>query len=86
MNLPEFSVNRRVTITMLIMIVVLGGIVAFFQLGLDMMPELEYPVVSVITTYRGVAPEDMEQLVTKPLEEVVSTVKRVKHVYSTSDE
>ncbi len=86
MSLPEFSVNRRVTITMLIMIVVLGGIVAFFQLGLDMMPEMDYPNISVITTYRGVAPEDMEQLVTKPLEEAVSTVKRVKHVYSTSDE
>ena len=86
MSLPEFSVNRRVTITMLVMIVVLGGVIAYSRLGLDMMPEMDYPNISVITTYEGVAPEDMEQLVTKPLEEAVSTVKHVKHVYSTSDE
>jgi len=68
------------------MIVILGGIFSFFHLGFDLMPELEYPVISVVTTYRGVAPREMEQLITKPIEEVVSTVKGVKHIYSSSDE
>jgi len=86
MNLPQFSVNKRVTVTMLTLIVVLAGVVSFFQLGLDLMPEMEYPVLSVITTYEGISPEDMEQLVTKPIEEAVNAVKGVKHVYSSSDE
>lgn len=86
MNLPEFSVNRRVTILMLILIVCLFGIISFFRLGLDLFPELEYPFVSVVTTYEGVASEDIETLITKPIEEVVSTVKHVKNVNSFSQE
>ncbi|HAX61094.1 MAG TPA: hypothetical protein DCX95_00825, partial [Elusimicrobia bacterium] len=86
MNLPEFSVNKSVTISMLIMIVVLGGIVAFFGLGLDLMPELEFPMITVVTKYEGVAPEDIENLITKPVEEVCSTLKNVKSIASASEE
>ncbi|OQA90980.1 MAG: Swarming motility protein SwrC [Elusimicrobia bacterium ADurb.Bin231] len=86
MNLPEFSVNKRVTISMLIMIVVLGGIVAFFGLGLDLMPELEFPMITVVTKYEGVAPEDIENLITRPVEEVCSTLKNVKNITSSSEE
>jgi HAE1 family hydrophobic/amphiphilic exporter-1 len=86
MNLPEFSINRRVTITMITLIVVLFGVVSFFTLGLDLMPEMESPVLTVVTEYSGVAAEDVEELVTKPIEEVVSTVKGIKSVNSTSSE
>jgi HAE1 family hydrophobic/amphiphilic exporter-1 len=51
-----------------------------------MMPELEYPFVSVITTYEGVASEDIENLITRPIEEAVSTVKKVNTVRSISKE
>ncbi len=86
MNLPEFSVNRRVTVLMLILIVCLFGIISFFRLGLDLFPELEYPFVSIVTTYEGVASEDIETLITKPIEEIVSTVKHVRNVASFSQE
>ena len=86
MNLPEFSVNRRVTISMMIMIVLLFGIISFFQLGLDLMPEMEFPILTIMTKYEGVAAEDVEQLVTRPLEEVVSRSKGIKKVTSTSEE
>lgn len=86
MNLPEFSVNRRVTISMMTMILLLFGVISFFQLGLDLMPEMEYPMLTVMTKYEGVAAEDVEQLVTKPLEEVISTIKGIKKVSSTSEE
>jgi hydrophobic/amphiphilic exporter-1 (mainly G- bacteria), HAE1 family len=86
MNLPEFSVNRRVTISMMIMIILLFGIISFFQLGLDLMPEMEFPMLTVMTKYEGVAAEDVEQLVTRPLEEVVSRIKGVKTVSSISEE
>lgn len=84
MTIPEFSIKRRITVFMVILIVCIFGIIAFFRLGLDMLPELEYPVVSVITTYQGVSSEDIEKLITRPVESVISTVKNVKRVNSTS--
>jgi len=86
MNIPTFSVNRKITVLMLTLIVCLFGVIAFTRIGIDMMPDLEYPFVSVITTYEGVASEDIENLVTRPLEEAVSTVKKVKTVRSISKE
>jgi HAE1 family hydrophobic/amphiphilic exporter-1 len=86
MNIPEFSVNRKVTVLMMILIVILFGVISFFNLGLDLMPELEFPIVSVVTTYEGVASEDIETLITRPIESVVSTIKHVKTVSSFSHE
>jgi HAE1 family hydrophobic/amphiphilic exporter-1 len=86
MNIPEFSVHRKVTVLMMILIVILFGVISFFNLGLDLMPELEFPIVSVVTTYEGVASEDIETLITRPIESVVSTIKHVKTVSSFSHE
>ncbi|MFY9398655.1 MAG: efflux RND transporter permease subunit [Desulfomonilia bacterium] len=86
MNLPELSVRRRVTITMLILIITLFGVVSFSDLGLDLLPELEFPYVSVVTTYEGVGSEEIETLITKPIEEAVSTVEGIKEVHSVTTE
>jgi HAE1 family hydrophobic/amphiphilic exporter-1 len=86
MRLPEFSVNRRVTTAMLAMILVVVGAISFTRLGLDYFPDLEYPTVTVITNYKGASPEDLENSITRPLEQVVSSVNRVKKVASTTTE
>jgi HAE1 family hydrophobic/amphiphilic exporter-1 len=86
MKLPEFSVNRRVTASMMAMILVVVGLISFSRLGLDLFPDIEFPTVSVITTYRGASSEDIEKTITKPLEQVVSSVSRVKKVTSTTTE
>jgi HAE1 family hydrophobic/amphiphilic exporter-1 len=86
MNLPEFSVKRPVTITMLIFIVVILGVISLTRMGLDLMPDITYPILSVITEYEGVGSEDIEEILTKPLEEAVSTVKNVKEINSVSRE
>jgi len=86
MRLPEFSVNRRVTTAMLAMIIVVVGAISFTRLGLDYFPDLEFPTVSVITTYRGAAPEDIENSITRPLEQIVSSVNGVNKVSSTTSE
>jgi HAE1 family hydrophobic/amphiphilic exporter-1 len=86
MKLPEFSVKRKVTASMIAMILVVVGIIAFSKLGLDFFPDLEYPTVSVITTYKGASSEDIETTLTKPLEQVVSSVSGVKKVTSQSSE
>ena len=82
MKIPEFSVNRKVTTSMLVMILVVLGTIAFFQLGLDFFPDLEFPTVSVITTYRGASSEDIENTITRPLEQIINSVNRVKKVNS----
>ncbi|MCK5415939.1 efflux RND transporter permease subunit [Candidatus Parcubacteria bacterium] len=86
MNLPKFSVDKPVTITMIVLIIVVFGFISFSRLGLDMLPDIEFPVVSVITSYNGVSSEDIEDVLTKPIEDAVSTVKDVKLVSSISQE
>jgi HAE1 family hydrophobic/amphiphilic exporter-1 len=71
---------------MVAMILVVVGFIAFSRLGLDLFPDIEFPTVSVITTYRGASSEDLEKTVTKPLEQVVSSVNRVKKVTSATAE
>ena len=86
MKIPEFSVNRKVTTAMLAMILVVLGIISYTKLGLDFFPDIEFPTVSVITVYKGASPEDIENTITKPLEEIVSSVNRVKKVNSMTTE
>jgi len=86
MNLPEISVKRPVTVLMVILIIVVLGIISFTRLGLDMMPDITYPVLTVVVGYPGVSSEDVENMVTKPVEEVVATVKNVKKINSFSQE
>jgi HAE1 family hydrophobic/amphiphilic exporter-1 len=85
-KLPEFSVNKKVTTSMMAMILVVLGAISFTRLGLDFFPDLEFPTVSVITTYSGASSEDLENVLTRPLEQVVSSVNRVKKVTSQTSE
>ena len=84
MNLPEFSVSRRVTITMLILIVALFGVVFFPRLGMELMPEIDFPQIAVVTQYEGVAPEDIENTVSRAIEASVSNIQGVESIRSTS--
>jgi HAE1 family hydrophobic/amphiphilic exporter-1 len=85
-KLPEFSVNKKVTTSMMAMILVVLGAISFTRLGLDFFPDLEFPTVSVITTYSGASSEDIENVLTRPLEQLVSSVNRVKKVTSQTSE
>ncbi len=86
MKLPEFSVKRKVTASMMAAILVVLGAISFTRLGLDFFPDLEFPTVSVITTYSGASSEDIENVLTRPLEQLVSSVNRVKKVMSQTSE
>jgi HAE1 family hydrophobic/amphiphilic exporter-1 len=85
-KLPEFSVKRKVTASMMAAILVVLGAISFTRLGLDFFPDLEFPTVSVITSYAGASSEDIENVLTRPLEQVVSSVNRVKKVTSQTSE
>ncbi|MCD6407158.1 efflux RND transporter permease subunit [Candidatus Aerophobetes bacterium] len=86
MSLPGLSVKRPVTFFMVFLAFVGVGIVAFFGLKMDLYPELELPTVAIITTYQGASPEDIESLITKPIEETVATVEGLDTLTSESRE
>ena len=86
MSVSRLVVSRPVLFT--IIFVVLTGLGLFFyaDLPVEMMPEIEYPMITVITTYSGAAPESVEKSITKPIEEVLTSVTGVKELTSTSQE
>jgi HAE1 family hydrophobic/amphiphilic exporter-1 len=86
MKLSKFSIRRPVSISMMILIVVVFGAISFFRIPVDFLPEMEFPVAFVMTTYAGAAPEETENLVTKWIEESVNTVDNIKKVSSFSQE
>jgi len=71
---------------MLILILILFGGMSFINLGLDMMPDLEFPILTVATAYPGAAAEDVEQLVTRPIESAVARIKGIEKLTSNSSE
>lgn len=86
MKLSEFGVKRPVFTAMIFFCILLLGIVSFIQLPVDLMPELEFPTLSVITQYPGAASEDVEMRVTKIIEERISTINRLEELYSSTQE
>ncbi len=86
MNLSVFGVKWPVTTTMIFLAAILLGAFSWTQLGVDLMPDFEIPAVSIITTYAGCGPQEMESSVTEPIEESVSTVENVDEITSTSME
>ena len=84
MNLSKLSIKRAVTFTMIYIMVIGFGLFGFSQLDIDLYPKLEFPMIGVITNYEGVAPQNIENLVTRPLEETVISVEGVKEVKSNS--
>jgi hydrophobic/amphiphilic exporter-1 (mainly G- bacteria), HAE1 family len=86
MNLPKFSVNRPVTVLMLFIALIVIGIVSYQGLGLDLLPDMSFPISAVMVSYPGVAPEEIETLITIPLEEAVSTIHRIDTINSFSQE
>jgi hydrophobic/amphiphilic exporter-1 (mainly G- bacteria), HAE1 family len=85
-SLPAVSVRRPIGAAMLYVGVVVLGVVATRQLSVDLMPEVDMPRVSVTTTYQGVAPEEIESLITRPIEQSLSTIEGIEDLTSTSAE
>jgi hydrophobic/amphiphilic exporter-1 (mainly G- bacteria), HAE1 family len=86
MNLTKMSVRRGVTTFMIYLMAAGFGLFSLIRLKLDLYPNLEFPMIAVISQYTGVAPADIETVVTRPIEETISTVKNVKQVTSSSQQ
>lgn len=84
MKLVDVAVSRPVTIWMFTCAVILFGLVSLSRLSVNLLPDLSYPTLTIRTDYAGAAPSEVEQLVSKPIEETIGTVKGVRKVHSIS--
>jgi len=86
MNLPRFSINRPVTTVMVFAGIILFGIISLTRLPQELFPPITYPQLTVVTTYENAAPEEIETLITKPVEEAIGTVSGLRRLKSISRE
>ena len=82
----KFSVKKPLTIFVAVIAVLVLGVVAYFKMIPDLLPNMDFPYVIVMTTYPGATPEKVEEEVSKPLEQSMSTLEHIKEVTSTSSE
>jgi len=83
-RLIEIATERRVTIVMLMVAIVLFGMVSLSRLKLNLLPDISYPTVTIRTELTGGAPVEVENLLTKPIEEAVGVIRNVRLVRSVS--
>src|SRR3954466_13547128 len=86
MSLPELCIKRPVFTTMLILLPVTLGIFSYMNMGVDLFPNVDLPIVTVTTTRAGTSVEEMETGVTKVLEEAVNTISGIDELRSTTKE
>jgi len=86
MALYDTSIRRPVATAMTFLVVIVIGAVSFYYLPVDLLPEIEYPRVTVYTNYPNVGPEEMEQIITDPVANAVSSVPNVERMTSRSEE
>ena len=84
MRIVDIAVKRPVAVSMFTFAVLLFGMVSLGRLSVNLLPDLSYPTLTIRTDYDGAAPGEVEQLVSKPIEEAIGVVKGVRKVTSTS--
>ncbi len=84
--LSSFSINNRISVIVLILLIAVMGIVSYTNIPKESFPSITVPNIFVVTIYPGVSPEDMESLVTRKLEDELAGISEVKTMTSTSSE
>ena len=86
MNLARFSIKRPITMLMIVAVILVLGFISFSKLGIDLFPDFSFPVAVVMTEYSGASSHEVENMITKPLEQILSTMNNVKNIQSLSSE
>ena len=86
MSLADISIKRPIFITSVIIGILVAGFAAFKSMSVDLFPDISIPVVTVQTIYPGAGPEEIETLVSKPLEDEISSISGIKRLKSTNIE
>lgn len=82
--LSKFSVKKPYTVVVGIVLVIILGVVSFSNMTVDLLPSMNLPYAMVMTTYPGANPEEVEETVTKPVEQTMATVSNIKNIMSVS--
>ncbi len=86
MSIPRTAIERPITMYMLCGVIVLLGAISLVRLPVDLMPDVTFPSITVRVSYGGVGPLEMEELVTRPIEQAVSAVAGLEQINATSSE
>ncbi len=86
MNLPSLAIKRPIFITCIFLLLLILGVLSMRRMAVDLFPDVTFPYVTVITTYPGASPSDVETQVSKPLEDEISSVSGLKSLSSSNKE
>lgn len=86
MSIARGPVQRPILTFIIFLIVIILGVVSLSRLSIDLMPEITFPTISVVTSYGNVGPQEMEELITRPIEEALAAVQGVEEITATSAE
>ena len=84
--MSKFSVKKPLTIFVAVIAILVLGVVAYLRMTPDLLPNMDFPYVIIMTTYPGASPEKVEGEITKPMEQSMATLEHIKEVSSTSAE
>ncbi len=84
--LSKFSVKKPYTVVVGVVLIIVLGVVSFTKMTVDLLPNMNLPYALVMTTYPGASPEQIEEVVTKPVEQTMATVSNIKNIMSMSSE
>ena len=86
MSIPRVAIERPVTMFMLSAVIVLLGALSLVRLPVDLMPDVTYPQITVRVGYSGVGPQEIEELIVRPLEQTLAAVPGIEQINSTASE
>jgi hydrophobic/amphiphilic exporter-1 (mainly G- bacteria), HAE1 family len=86
MSIPRFAIERPVMMTMISSIIILIGGISLARLPVDLLPDISQPTISVRVNYAGAGPQEIEELITRPLEQQLSAVAGLEQMNSSSSE
>ena len=82
--MSKFSVKKPLTVFVAVIAVLVLGVVSYLNMTPDLLPNMDFPYIMIMTTYPGASPEKVEEALTKPLEQSMSTLEHILEVSSTS--
>lgn len=84
--ISRYSVKRPYTVVVAVVLVIILGVVSFLNMKTDLLPDMTLPYAIVMTTYPGASPEEVETMVTRPVEQAMATISNIENVTSVSSE
>ena len=83
--MSRYSVKKPLTVFVAVVVIIALGIVSLVKMTPDLIPSIDFPYVMVMTTYPGATPEEVEETISKPLEQSLATVENLKNIQSISN-